>query len=142
MHVGIDTVTLKGEGFRPRVKVGDQVRTGDPLIEFDLDFLATHAKSLLTQIVITNSERVTSWERASGFVSAGKDTLFTVTFGRRASLTRPPPRRRAVTSRRHRDPQSAPGCTRGPRRCSRTWRRASSPRSSSSAATGRPTRAA
>src|SRR6476660_3819702 len=80
MHVGIDTVTLKGEGFHPRVKVGDKVRTGAPLIEFDLDFLATHAKSVLTQVVITNSERVTSWERASGLVLAGKDPLFTVTF--------------------------------------------------------------
>jgi len=81
MHVGIDTVTLKGEGFRPRVKIGDKVRTGAPLIEFDLDFLATHAKSLLTQVVIANSERVTAWERASGMVAAGKDTLLTVDFG-------------------------------------------------------------
>jgi phosphocarrier protein FPr len=80
MHVGIDTVALKGEGFRPRVKVGDTVRTGAPLIEFDLDFLATHAKSLLTQVVIANSERVTSWQRASGKVSAGKDALLIVTF--------------------------------------------------------------
>jgi phosphocarrier protein FPr len=79
MHVGIDTVALKGEGFQPRVKLGDSVRTGAPLIAFDLDFLATHAKSLLTQVVIANSERVTSWERASGYVSAGKDTLLTVT---------------------------------------------------------------
>ncbi|HVH28338.1 MAG TPA: phosphoenolpyruvate--protein phosphotransferase [Vicinamibacterales bacterium] len=80
MHVGIDTVTLKGEGFHPRVKPGDHVTVGAPLIGFDLDFLATHAKSLLTQIVIANSERVTSWERASGYVSAGKDTLLLVTF--------------------------------------------------------------
>src|SRR5215203_3116138 len=79
MHVGIDTVTLKGQGFHPRVKLGDTVGTGDPLIGFDLDFLATHARSVLTQIVIANSERVTSWERASGLVSAGKDTLLTVT---------------------------------------------------------------
>ena len=81
MHVGIDTVALKGQGFKPRVKAGAQVKARDPLIEFDLDFLATHAKSLLTQIVVTNSERVTSWERASGLVSAGKDVLFTVDFG-------------------------------------------------------------
>ncbi|UWZ83296.1 phosphoenolpyruvate--protein phosphotransferase [Occallatibacter riparius] len=80
MHVGIDTVTLKGEGFMPRVKAGDRVSTGAPLIEFDLDYLATHAKSLLTQIVVANSDRVTAWERASGIVTAGKDTLFTVTF--------------------------------------------------------------
>ena len=79
MHVGIDTVTMKGEGFHPRVKPGDRVHAGDPLIAFDLDFLATHARSLLTQIVIANSDRVVSWERASGCVSAGKDTLLTVT---------------------------------------------------------------
>src|SRR6185436_33317 len=80
MHIGIDTVMLKGEGFRPRVKVGDRVSTGTPLIEFDLDFLATHARSLLTQIVIANSERVTAWQRASGSVAAGKDALFTITY--------------------------------------------------------------
>jgi multiphosphoryl transfer protein len=79
MHVGIDTVTMKGEGFYPRVKPGDRVHAGDPLITFDLDFLATHARSLLTQIVITNSDRVVSCERADGRVSAGKDTLLTVT---------------------------------------------------------------
>src|SRR3954463_12080521 len=50
MHVGIDTVALKGEGFKPLVKVGEKVKAGAPLIEFNLDFLATHAKSLLTQI--------------------------------------------------------------------------------------------
>jgi phosphocarrier protein FPr len=80
MHIGIDTVTLKGQGFVPRVKAGDVVKTGAPLIEFDLDYLATHAKSLLTMIVVANSDRVTAWERASGFVTAGKDTLFTATF--------------------------------------------------------------
>jgi len=78
MHVGIDTVTLKGEGFHPRVKKGDKVRVGAPLIAFDIDFLATHARSLLTQVVIANPERVTAWQRASGWVAAGKDTLFTV----------------------------------------------------------------
>src|SRR5688572_15133078 len=70
LHIGIDTVSLKGEGFRPQVRIGDRVQAGAPLIEFDLDFLATHAKSLLTQIVIANSERVATWERASGPVRA------------------------------------------------------------------------
>jgi phosphocarrier protein FPr len=79
MHVGIDTVALKGQGFKPLVKIGDTVKVGKPLIEFDLDFLATHAKSLLTQVVIVNGERVKWLERASGRVAAGKDTLFTVT---------------------------------------------------------------
>src|SRR6516164_1467943 len=52
MHVGIDTVTLKGQGFVPRVKAGDKVQAGDPVIQFDIDFIATNAKSLLTQIVV------------------------------------------------------------------------------------------
>jgi phosphoenolpyruvate-protein phosphotransferase len=80
LHIGIDTVTLKGQGFHPRVKTGDQVRAGAPLIEFDLDYLATHAKSLLTQIVITNGDSLTNWQRASGQVAAGKDLLFSVNF--------------------------------------------------------------
>ena len=80
MHVGIDTVTLKGDGFVARVKAGDRVEVGTPLIQFNLDFLAMRAKSLLTQIVVTNSDRVTAWERAEGHVVAGRDTLFTVNF--------------------------------------------------------------
>jgi phosphoenolpyruvate-protein phosphotransferase len=78
MHIGIDTVALKGAGFTPRVKSGDRVETGEVLIEFDLDQVATHAKSLLTQIIISNGETVRTMERASGSVKSG-DTLLTLT---------------------------------------------------------------
>ena len=80
MHIGIDTVALKGEGFHPMVNAGETVRVGAPLISFDLDYLATHAKSLLTQVVITNGDGLTNWERATGQVVAGKDLLFSVNF--------------------------------------------------------------
>ena len=80
LHIGIDTVALKGEGFHPMVSAGETVRVGAPLISFDLDYLATHAKSLLTQIVITNGNGLTNWERATGQVVAGKDLLFSVNF--------------------------------------------------------------
>ncbi|HEX6289595.1 MAG TPA: phosphoenolpyruvate--protein phosphotransferase [Herpetosiphonaceae bacterium] len=75
MHVGLDTVALKGQGFTPRVKPGDQVAVGDALIEFDADYIATHAKSLLTQIVITNSDRVAAFMPRTGSVTAGKDVI-------------------------------------------------------------------
>ena len=52
---------MRGEGFDPKVKVGDRVRTGDELIAFDLDKVATGAKDLLTQIVIANSDLLTSF---------------------------------------------------------------------------------
>jgi phosphocarrier protein FPr len=79
MHIGIDTVNLKGSGFTPRVKVGDRVESGASLIDFDLDYVATNAKSLLTQVVISNGERVRAMQPASGMVKAGIDTLLTLT---------------------------------------------------------------
>jgi len=53
MHVGIDTVNLRGEGFTAVASQGARVRTGDPLLRFDLDLLARRAPSLLTPIIIT-----------------------------------------------------------------------------------------
>lgn len=78
MHVGLDTVSLKGQGFTPRVKEGQQVRAGDELIGFDADFLATHAKSLLTLVVITSGDRVADLRAATGRVRAGKDVCLTL----------------------------------------------------------------
>jgi phosphocarrier protein FPr len=75
MHIGLDTVKLKGEGFTPAVEEGQAVAAGDTLITFDADFLATHAKSLLTQIVVTNPERVARLKPASGSVHANEDIV-------------------------------------------------------------------
>ena len=79
MHIGLDTVALKGQGFIPKVKVGDKVTIGDALIEFDADYIATHAKSLLTQIVITTQDRVAALAPRAGIVTAGKDIIMEVT---------------------------------------------------------------
>ena len=67
--------------------IRDRVKTGDPLIEFDADYVATHAKSLLTQIVITNSDRVAAFAPKSGTVAAGKSAILelTLTGGAQAS---------------------------------------------------------
>src|SRR5262245_66085347 len=43
LHVGIDTVSLKGSGFTPRVVAGQQVRTGDGLLRFELNLVARGA---------------------------------------------------------------------------------------------------
>ncbi|WP_296809274.1 phosphoenolpyruvate--protein phosphotransferase [Thiocapsa sp.] len=78
MHIGLDTVSLKGQGFTPKVAQGERVEAGAALIAFDADFLATHAKSLLTQVVITNGERVAQLEAAIGRVRAGQDVCLTL----------------------------------------------------------------
>ena len=79
MHVGIDTVSLKGQGFTSRVKLGDKVETGAPLIEFDLDYVATNAKSLLTEVIISNGERVSGVVYGSGTATVGKTPVLTLT---------------------------------------------------------------
>ena len=79
IHIGLDTVQLKGRGFRPAVKAGDTVTTGALLIEFDADFIATHAKSLLTQVVITTMDRVATLAARSGSVKAGSDAILELT---------------------------------------------------------------
>jgi multiphosphoryl transfer protein len=79
MHVGLDTVQLKGRGFNARVKNGDTVRAGDVLIDFDADYVATHARSLLTQVIITSGDRVAGLQASSGNVTGGADTLLDVT---------------------------------------------------------------
>jgi phosphocarrier protein FPr len=78
LHIGVDTVNLRGKGFTPRIKAGASVATGDLLIEFDMDYVALNAKSLLTQMIITNGEQL-RYHHRSGSVTAGKDCAFEVT---------------------------------------------------------------
>lgn len=84
MHIGLDTVNLKGEGFTPKVAEGQSVNPGDPLIAFDADYLATNAKSLLTLVVVTNGEKIAGIESASGLVRAGEGPLLTLTLAEEA----------------------------------------------------------
>ncbi len=60
IHVGIDTVKLQGEGFSPAVKVGQKLKAGDLILEFDLKGVGSKAKSLITPVVVTNMDKVAS----------------------------------------------------------------------------------
>lgn len=55
IHIGLETVALKGEGFTVNVVAGDKVSVGDSLIDFDLKYIQEHASDSVTPIVITNS---------------------------------------------------------------------------------------
>lgn len=54
MHVGMDTVKLNGEGFKPLIKAGDQVRKGQPLLGFDMKLIQETGYSLVTPVLVTN----------------------------------------------------------------------------------------
>lgn len=58
IHIGIDTVKLKGEGFKTFVSQGDKIKSGDKLIEFDLDLIKEKAKSTITPFLITNMSKI------------------------------------------------------------------------------------
>ncbi|MBT2663065.1 glucose-specific PTS transporter subunit IIBC [Bacillus sp. ISL-45] len=54
IHVGIDTVNLKGQGFETLVSENDAVKKGQPLLKVDLDYIKKNATSIITPIVFTN----------------------------------------------------------------------------------------
>lgn len=75
-HIGINTVALKGEGFKPLVETGDKVRAGDTLIEFDIEFIRQAGYPLITPILIANGEEtVESLEASFKDVKAGEPSL-------------------------------------------------------------------
>ena len=56
IHIGINTVELKGEPFEVLVADGDQIRAGQPLVRFDMDFIAKKGCSLATPVIVTNGD--------------------------------------------------------------------------------------
>lgn len=76
IHIGIDTVSLDGEGFTAHIKQGDKVKVGDPLVSVDLGFVASKAKTI-TPMVITNEVRSIDKE-LNQQVSKGETKILTV----------------------------------------------------------------
>lgn len=56
VHIGIDTVELKGEGFEAHVKIGDQVNAGDLLVSFNKKIIEDGGKDTITPVIITNMD--------------------------------------------------------------------------------------
>lgn len=78
VHFGVGTIELRGKGFKRLAQEGQDVKAGEPILEFDLDFLKDQVNSLLTPVVLANMEDVKYLEKRQGSVSAGKDVIFTV----------------------------------------------------------------
>lgn len=56
VHIGIDTVKLKGEGFKKLVKVGERIKNGQPIIEISREIIEGKGYSLVTPVLVTNME--------------------------------------------------------------------------------------
>jgi len=79
IHIGLETVSLNGEGFNIYVSEGEKVKQGDLLVTFNLNFIKANANSSVTPIVITNSNEMESIIlQAANEVKAGEDPLLTI----------------------------------------------------------------
>ncbi|WP_370016508.1 PTS glucose transporter subunit IIA [Peribacillus sp. B2I2] len=66
IHVGLETVELKGEGFEVLVEEGQFVKKGDAILNFDIEFLENKNKEIVTPIIITNTlEKLEGMEQIS-----------------------------------------------------------------------------
>ena len=57
IHIGIDTVKLKGQGFQVLVTENQQIKQGAALVRIDADFIAENATSLISIFAVTNSDQ-------------------------------------------------------------------------------------
>ena len=78
VHVGLETVALKGECFKVHVKAGDRIQAGELVAEVDLAFLAARQINPITPVLICGGMEGKSMEGKEGFLEAGKDVLMSI----------------------------------------------------------------
>lgn len=77
IHVGMNTVTLNGEGFIPHAEAGDKIRKGQLLLEFDIDFIRSKGLPVSTPVVIANLDEGKEISCKLGVVKKG-EALITI----------------------------------------------------------------
>jgi sugar PTS system EIIA component len=74
VHIGLDTVELKGEGFQNIATEGQVVKAGTPIVSFDRAAIERKGKAIISPVVSCGAGVIV--RRASGTVRAGRDVLF------------------------------------------------------------------
>ena len=69
VHIGLDTVDLKGEGFEALVKEGDMVERGDTIIRADLDRIKSLGKEIVTPVIVSEMGAFKTLKKKSGYVA-------------------------------------------------------------------------
>ena len=78
IHIGIDTVNMKGDGFKVLVKAGDEVKVGDKLVEIDIEKIKRAGYNPITIMIATNFDQYSllKFEKEQKVI-AGKTTVGT-----------------------------------------------------------------
>ncbi|TCP24849.1 PTS system IIA component (Glc family) [Scopulibacillus darangshiensis] len=80
IHIGLETVSLDGEGFEGHVTAGDKVRAGDTLVTFDLGMIKEKAADTITPIVITNIDAAEALDKKiNAAAKSGETEVMSVT---------------------------------------------------------------
>ncbi len=74
VHIGLDTIELKGAGFENIATEGQVVKAGTPIVRFDRATIERMGKVMLSPVVSSGAGTIV--RRASGTVRAGRDVLF------------------------------------------------------------------
>ena len=76
IHVGINTVELGGKYYTAKVSNGQKIKKGDLLLEFDMDEIAKAGYSLVTPVIVTNSDEYEGLTRKEhGRVEPGEQII-------------------------------------------------------------------
>ncbi len=75
IHIGLDTVNMKGEGFKACVKANTDVKKGDALIEFDLDLVKEKGYETDVIMIMLDGEAAKDFEYISGVQCVAGETL-------------------------------------------------------------------
>ena len=76
VHVGLETVTLNGEGFEILQKVNTKVTAGTPILKVNRSFIESKGISLITPVLITNPKKIKKLDPIINTeVSCGKDIV-------------------------------------------------------------------
>ncbi|CAI6056288.1 PTS system beta-glucoside-specific EIIBCA component [Paenibacillus sp. JJ-100] len=78
IHIGQDTVQLKGQHFTAHVKDGDRVNAGDLIMEFDLQAIKDAGYETVTPVIITNTSNYLDVVATKNTSVNEKDKLLTV----------------------------------------------------------------
>lgn len=78
IHVGLDTVTLKGEPFEAHVAAGDRVKAGDLLLEFDIEAIKAAGLETVAPMVICNTADYSDIQAMAGKTVKPLDDVLTV----------------------------------------------------------------
>ena len=75
LHIGVDTVGMKGEGFETFVEKSQQVKAGDKLLTFDNELIKAKVKSNLSALILTDNEIMESVEFKLGTVDKNNEVV-------------------------------------------------------------------